>query len=261
MQVCTIISTRLGRISHMYSAHACYELYQTSRVPFLIHWTELFVCWVPVAPQDIKHIESKKKKKGWMESKWRPDLCKKHGHRSSFENSDCRPSWQQTLRLHTIELSTERLQAQQSKAHKADWTRWLLILCFMQQLAIHSVPKHAKPTCSDGSLMAISTRRQSFERQIALCIFSFFLGYRGIVHPPSADEGTERTWFEPEQRPRKRVRKRSVHGWSWLAWKLPTWPPWPVRSQLLTALMLAAAKGVGGRSNRLGPMGAWWQKS
>ncbi len=44
----------------------------------------------------------------------------------------------------------------------------------MQQLAIHSVPKHAKPTCSDGSLMAISTRRQSFERQIALCIFFFF---------------------------------------------------------------------------------------
>ena len=23
--------------------------------------------------------------------------------------------------------------------------------------------------------------------------FFFFLGYRGIVHPPSADEGTERT--------------------------------------------------------------------
>ncbi len=40
----------------------------------------------------------------------------------------------------------------------------------------------------------------------------FFLGYRGIVHPPSADEGTERIWFEPEQRPRKRVPKRSVHG-------------------------------------------------
>ena len=37
----------------------------------------------------------------------------------------------------------------------------------------------------------------------------FFLGYRGIVHPPS-EEGTERTWFEPEQRPRKRVPKRSV---------------------------------------------------
>ncbi len=58
MQGCTIISTRLGRISHMYSTHACYELYQTSQVPFLIHWTELFVCWVLVAPQDIKHIES-----------------------------------------------------------------------------------------------------------------------------------------------------------------------------------------------------------
>ena len=28
--------------------------------------------------------------------------------------------------------------------------------------------------------------------------FLFFLGYRGIVHSPSADEGTERTWFEPE---------------------------------------------------------------
>ena len=43
-------------------------------------------------------------------------------------------------------------------------------------------------------------------------LFCFLLGYRGIVHPPSADEGTERTWFEPEQRPRKRVPKRSVHG-------------------------------------------------
>jgi len=30
---------------------------------------------------------------------------------------------------------------------------------------------------------------------------------------------------------------------------------------VMTALMLAAAKGVGGRSNRLGPMGAWWQKT
>ncbi len=30
--------------------------------------------------------------------------------------------------------------------------------------------------------------------------FCFFVGYRGIVHPPSADEGTERTLFEPEQR-------------------------------------------------------------
>ena len=28
--------------------------------------------------------------------------------------------------------------------------------------------------------------------------FFFFWGYRGIVHPPSDDEGTERTWFEPE---------------------------------------------------------------
>ena len=42
--------------------------------------------------------------------------------------------------------------------------------------------------------------------------FFFFLGYMGIVHPPSADEGTKRTWFEPEQRPRKRVPKRLVHG-------------------------------------------------
>ena len=41
-------------------------------------------------------------------------------------------------------------------------------------------------------------------------VLFFFLGYKGIVHPPSADEGTERTWFEPEQRPRKRVPKRSM---------------------------------------------------
>jgi len=25
--------------------------------------------------------------------------------------------------------------------------------------------------------------------------FFFLVGYRGIVHPPSNDEGTERTWF------------------------------------------------------------------
>jgi len=48
--------------------------------------------------------------------------------------------------------------------------------------------------------------------RVVLLFFNFFWGYRGIVHPPSADEGTERTWFEPEQRPRKRVSKRSVHG-------------------------------------------------
>ncbi len=35
--------------------------------------------------------------------------------------------------------------------------------------------------------------------------FIFCLRYRGIVHLPSDDDGTERTWFEPEQRPRKRV--------------------------------------------------------
>jgi len=45
-----------------------------------------------------------------------------------------------------------------------------------------------------------------------LPLFFFFLGYRGIVHPPSDDEGTERIWFEHEQRPRKRVPKRSVYG-------------------------------------------------
>ncbi len=33
--------------------------------------------------------------------------------------------------------------------------------------------------------------------------FFFFLGHRGIVHPPSDDGGTERTWFVPEHRPRK----------------------------------------------------------
>ena len=33
--------------------------------------------------------------------------------------------------------------------------------------------------------------------------FLLFLGYRGIVHPPSDDGGTERTWFVPEHRPRK----------------------------------------------------------
>jgi len=35
--------------------------------------------------------------------------------------------------------------------------------------------------------------------------FFFFLGYRGIVHPPSDDGGTERTWFVPEHRPRKQA--------------------------------------------------------
>ena len=47
------------------------------------------------------------------------------------------------------------------------------------------------------------------------CLHNFkfiFLGYRGIVYPPADDAGTERTWFEPKQRPRKRVPKLSVHG-------------------------------------------------
>ncbi len=51
---------------------------------------------------------------------------------------------------------------------------------------------------------------------IVSCLFFFFLlfflGYRGIVHPPSDDGGTERTWFEPEHRPKKILPKRSVHG-------------------------------------------------
>ncbi len=34
-------------------------------------------------------------------------------------------------------------------------------------------------------------------------------GLMGIVHPTSDDEGTERTWLEPKQRPR---RTRPVHG-------------------------------------------------
>ena len=33
--------------------------------------------------------------------------------------------------------------------------------------------------------------------------FFFLVGYRGIVHPPSDDGGTQRTWFVPEHRPRK----------------------------------------------------------
>ncbi len=37
--------------------------------------------------------------------------------------------------------------------------------------------------------------------QMFFGFFFFFLGNRGIVHPPSDDEGTERrTRFEPEQR-------------------------------------------------------------
>jgi len=36
---------------------------------------------------------------------------------------------------------------------------------------------------------------------------------------------------------------------------------WPARSQPVIGPMLASAKGVGGRSNRSGPMGAWWQKT
>ena len=30
----------------------------------------------------------------------------------------------------------------------------------------------------------------------------FLVGYKGTVYPPSDDKGTERTWFEPEERPR-----------------------------------------------------------
>jgi len=31
--------------------------------------------------------------------------------------------------------------------------------------------------------------------------FFFFFGFRGIVHPPSADEGTERTWMKVPNEP------------------------------------------------------------
>ena len=42
--------------------------------------------------------------------------------------------------------------------------------------------------------------------------FFFCLGRRERVYPSSNDEGTERTWLEPEQRARTRVPKRSVHA-------------------------------------------------
>ena len=61
-----------------------------------------------------------------------------------------------------------------------------------------------------GRNTCVMTRQAS--SSLLFFFFFFFLGYRGIVHPPSDDEGTERTWLEPEQRPRKRVPKRSVHG-------------------------------------------------
>ena len=38
--------------------------------------------------------------------------------------------------------------------------------------------------------------------------FFFFWVTGELVTLPSDDEGTERTWFEPEQRPRKRVPER-----------------------------------------------------
>ncbi|KAA6412936.1 MAG: hypothetical protein FRX49_13768 [Trebouxia sp. A1-2] len=46
--------------------------------------------------------------------------------------------------------------------------------------------------------------------QLSCTLFKMAIG--GIVHPPPDDGGTERTWSEPEQRPRKRAPKRSVHG-------------------------------------------------
>ena len=51
-----------------------------------------------------------------------------------------------------------------------------------------------------------------FKKPIFFFFFFFLWGYRGVIHPPLHDEGTEQIWFEPEQRPRKRVSKRSVHG-------------------------------------------------
>ncbi len=44
------------------------------------------------------------------------------------------------------------------------------------------------------------------------CFSPFFGWVTGILHPPSGDEGTERTWFEPEQRPSKCGPKRLVNG-------------------------------------------------
>ena len=64
---------------------------------------------------------------------------------------------------------------------------------------------------SDQS-MAGNPRKGQAKRFFFFFFFFFSLGYRGIVHPPSDDEGTERTWFEPEQLPRERLPKQSVHG-------------------------------------------------
>ena len=64
-----------------------------------------------------------------------------------------------------------------------------------------------------GKEADVSELRRAVPLQVGFFFFFlFFVGYRGIVHRSSDDVGTERTWFEPGQRPRKRVPKRSVHG-------------------------------------------------
>jgi len=88
----------------------------------------------------------------------------------------------------------------------------------------HAISAKVRPLGSSGPVIS----RQGSCGQAGpscLTVVSFCFLNREIVHLPSDDdcnpkrkkrkkrndEGTERTWLEPEQRPRKRVPKRSVH--------------------------------------------------
>jgi len=64
--------------------------------------------------------------------------------------------------------------------------------------------KHAKVQSRASRLKnfrQLSTKKNAKKGTSGFSSF-FPVGYRGIVHPPSDGEGTERTWFEPKQRPR-----------------------------------------------------------
>ncbi len=118
-----------------------------------------------------------------------------------------------------VEIPVFWLAAAESVATQASWSTLKLLDAQAVKDLVDLAPTGCVPdgfavTASDifsPEWLSVSTAARPLLLLVRNVVF-LGGGYRGIVHPPSDDEGTERTWFESEQRPRKRVSKRSVHG-------------------------------------------------
>jgi len=79
-------------------------------------------------------------------------------------------------------------------------------------LACFSSHTFSRATMLQDDVLSFHCLARQFSRPERFFFCFVFFWVTGELSTLRHDEGTERTWFEPEQRPRKRVPKRSVHG-------------------------------------------------